>query len=116
MNQASKIQAIVEGILSYLEDNQALDLLPEIAKKLVEQSWVRIDPNLALVSSKIKLSQEQIKQIQDILSRQLGRPIRVKSKIDKSIIGGLKINVAGQVIDGTINRQLKALKDQVIYG
>jgi len=111
----NKTDSIVEGFLSYLEEEKLLDLLPEVAKKLSQQSFVRIDPNLAVVSSSVKLDKKQTDQIKQHLSRYLNRSIRIKAKIDKSIIAGLKIEVAGQMIDSTVNRKLKELKTQVIY-
>jgi F-type H+-transporting ATPase subunit delta len=116
MTRFSRIDAIVEGIISYLEDNKSLDLLPEIAQKIVKQSWVRIDPNQAFVHSRISLTKPQKQKIQQILSKHLKRPIRIKNLVDRNIIAGLKISVAGQVIDGTINTKLKQLKNQVVYG
>jgi len=115
MKDSQQIEAITEAIINYLELNRALDLLPQIAQKLTEQSWVKIDPNLALITAPIKLSPEQLKTVQSTLSLQLKRPIRVKSKLDTSIIAGFKINVAGKIIDATVNRRLKALKEKVIY-
>jgi len=115
MKPQVQIDAIVNGIISYLEDNQTLDLLPLIAQELIKQSWVRIDPNLAVVSSAIALNAKQQANIKTHLSKVLKRPIRLKTQVDKSIIAGLKIEVAGQIIDGTLNRQLQDLKQQIIY-
>jgi len=116
MIRPRQIDAIVEGIISYLEDNKAMDLLPEIAQKIVKQSWVRIDPNLALVYSRVSLTKPQKQKLQQILSQYLSRPIKVKNLVNRKIIAGLKISVAGQVIDGTINTKLQQLKNQVVYG
>jgi len=115
MKSQVQIDAIVNGIISYLEDNQALDLLPLIAQELIKQSWVKIDPNLAVVYSAITLNAKQQANIKTHLSKILKRPIRLKTQVDKSIIAGLKIEVAGQVIDGTLNRQLQDLKQQIVY-
>lgn len=116
MKDLNQIEIIVDSIIEYLSSSQSLDLLPEIAKKLTEKSWVKIDPNLALISSAVKLSTVQQALVKKTLSRHFDRPIRLKTKIDPAIIGGLKINVAGQVIDATLNHHLESLKDQVIYG
>ncbi|MFH0943482.1 MAG: F0F1 ATP synthase subunit delta [Candidatus Beckwithbacteria bacterium] len=115
MKDSQQIEAITEAIINYLELNRALDLLPQIAQKLTEKSWVKIDPNLALVSAPIKLSASQLKLVQSTLSSQLKRQIRVKAKVDPSIIAGFKINIAGKIIDVTVNRRLKSLKETVIY-
>ena len=115
MKSQGQINAIVNGILSYLEEKKSLDLLPRVAKELIHRSFFRVDPNLAIISTPIKLSKDQISSIKTILSKQFNRPIRIKSTIDKSIVAGLKIEIAGQVIDGTINRKLKDLKVNVLY-
>jgi len=115
MKSQGQVNAIVNGILSYLEEKKSLDLLPAVAKELVNQSFFRVDPNLAIISAPIKLSKDQASSIKTILSKQFNRPIRIKSTIDKSIVAGLKIEIAGQVIDGTINRKLKDLKVNVLY-
>jgi len=115
MKTQSQVDAIVNGIVSYLEEKKALDLLPQVAKELIKQSWVKIDPNLAVVSSSIQLTSYQLNQIKNHLSKIFKRPIRVKAKIDRSIIAGLRIEIAGQIIDGTVNRQLQELKQQIIY-
>lgn len=116
MKDLNQIETIVGAILEYLETNQALDLLPQIAKKLTEKSWAKIDPNLALVSSAVKLSANQQALVRQTLARHFQRPIRVKTKIDPSIIGGFKISVAGKMIDATVNNRLESLKEKVIYG
>ena len=116
MKDSNQIETIVDSIIEYLSANQSLDLLPEIAKKLTEKSWVKIDPNLALISSAVKLSTAQQVSVKKTLAQHFHRPIRIKTKIDSSIIGGLKINVAGKIIDATLNHHLESLKDRVIYG
>ncbi len=115
MKSDHQISAIVEGILSYLSEKKSLDLLPEISKKLLQQSWVRFDPNLATVASRAKLDKSQLNQIKSILSKKFDRPIRIKMKTDKTIIAGFRITIAGEVIDGTVNKKLEDLKKRVIY-
>lgn len=115
MKDSHQVEAITEAILDYLQAKKALDLLPQIAQKLTEASWVKIDPSLAQISAPVKLSPLQIKAIQTKLSQLFKRPIRVKTKIDPGIIAGLKISVAGKIIDATVNSRLKTLKEQIIY-
>lgn len=44
------------------------------------------------------------------LSAAIGRPVSLREKIDKSIIGGVRINVGGRVLDGSISSQLDAMR------
>ena len=115
MKSSQIVNQIVSGILAYLEENKSLDLLPQISKELTKQSWIKIDPNLATVSTRTKLTPNQISLIKTNLSKHFQRPIRIKSIQDSSIIAGLKITIAGFEIDTTVNRQLKELKSQLLY-
>lgn len=115
MRTKVQVEAIVKGILTYLSEKKSIDLLPEVAEELTKQSWVRVDPNLATVFSSIKMSKSQLDEIKSSLEKHFDRSIKIKQKLDKSIIAGFKINVAGQTIDATVNKKLETLKDQVIY-
>lgn len=115
MSSDQPIDNIVNGIVAYLKQVKALDLLPQIAESLKKLSWVKYDPDLATVYSAQPLSLSQIRDLTVFLSKYFKRQIRVKSKLDPSIIAGLKIHLAGQEIDATINRRLEDLKQQIIY-
>lgn len=115
MSSDQSIDNIVNGIVAYLKQVKALDLLPQIAENLKKLSWVKYDPDLATVYSAQPLSSTQIRELTASLSKYFKRQIRVKSKLDQSIIAGLKIHLAGQEIDATINRRLEDLKQQIIY-
>lgn len=115
MKDFQQIETITAAIIDYLQTNQALDLLPQIAEKLTQASWVKLDPDLAQVNAPIKLSHLQIKAIQIKLSHHFKRPIRVKAKLDPSIIAGLKISVAGKIIDATVDGRLQTMKEQLLH-
>lgn len=115
MKSDHQVNAIVEGILGYLQEKKALDLLPVVASELTKQSWVRFDPHLATVSSRVKLSKSQLSEIKKILTLKYHQPIRVKSLIDKSIVAGFKISIAGEIIDGTVDKRLNDLKQVITY-
>lgn len=116
MKVNNPVDSIVKGFIGYLQENQLLDLLPQISKKISQASWTKTDPNLAVVTSAIKLQPRQSDKIKAILSGEYKRPIRIKNRVDRSIIGGLHVNVAGKTIDNTIKSRLKQLKDQIAYG
>ena len=116
MKPDSKIDSIVRGILDYLSAKKSLDLLPQVIEGLTKQGLNRIDPNLALVKSPVKLEANQVAAIRQILTKLFKRPIVVKTRIDQSIIAGFSIEVAGRVIDASINKQLEEVKQQMLYG
>lgn len=115
MKTDKSVDNIVKGILAYLEAKKELDLLPQIAESLKKLSWVKVDPDLAVVYSQQKLSSAQINQIKTVLQSLAKHQVRVINRIDLSIIAGFKINFAGREIDSTVNRRLEELKDHLNY-
>ena len=115
MKTDSKVDSIVKGFLDYLQAKKSLDLLPQILDELSRQGINRVDPNLALVKSPVKLEPGQVSAIRQILSKNFGRLIQVKTKIDKSIIAGFIIEVGGQVIDASLDKELEEVKEQMLY-
>jgi len=48
--------------------------------------------------------------LKDKLSAALGKPVALREQIDDSILGGIRINVAGRVLDGTLLSQLDEMR------
>ncbi|MCX6816375.1 MAG: F0F1 ATP synthase subunit delta [Candidatus Beckwithbacteria bacterium] len=115
MKDDNRVTAIVEGIIDYLKSIKSLDLLQPISQSLQEASWIKTDPDLAKVYSRVNLTETQFKLIKTYLSNYFKRPIRVKTYLDSSIIAGFRIKIAGRIIDATINRRLEELKTKVLY-
>jgi F-type H+-transporting ATPase subunit delta len=44
------------------------------------------------------------------LSRDYGNSLRLNIEIDPAILGGIKVQIAGEVIDGSIANRLKQAK------
>lgn len=44
------------------------------------------------------------------LSANIGKPVIVRERVDGSLLGGIRINVAGRVLDGSIKAQLGSVR------
>ena len=64
----------------------------------------------ANVASAIALNEQQINQIQNNLSKKLGKQVEIQTSVDETLIGGIRIHVDGRVIDSTIRYQILDLK------
>ncbi|NBP92399.1 MAG: F0F1 ATP synthase subunit delta [Actinobacteria bacterium] len=56
---------------------------------------------IAHVKSAIELTPAQQERLSAALTAELGRPMRVNVEVDKSVVGGLSIRFADELIDGT---------------
>ena len=100
----------VELISDILEYNNIL-ILSDIAKHF--EYLVETDSNLVnmAITSATELSTEEVEYIQSNIESQLNKKVDVRTEIDKSLIGGVRLRVGNIVIDNTISRRLNMLKD-----
>ncbi|WP_432511624.1 F0F1 ATP synthase subunit delta [Kineococcus sp. SYSU DK001] len=76
------------------------------AERLLEE-WVEVvakrrEQLVAHVVSAAPLTEAQRDRLAGSLSRQYGRPIRVNVDVDPHLVGGLRVSVGDDVIDGSI--------------
>ena len=68
----------------------------------------------ATVVSAIPLSDAERRKLLDKLQEKTGKVIRLTEKIDPSILGGLRLDLAGERLDGTVLRRLELLRDDIV--
>lgn len=77
---------------------------------------ISIDKNVlkGIVKTVVPLTQEQYQKLIAKLEDKYNKKIELKQEIDKSIIGGLYIEIENEFIDATINSQYKEMKDLML--
>lgn len=86
-----------------LNGRNIVDVVPELAELAAE----RRGESVAHVVSAVPLSEEQHERLTGVLSRIYGRTISVQVDVDPDIVGGLRIAVGDEVIDGTVVSRLE---------
>jgi F-type H+-transporting ATPase subunit delta len=87
-------------------------------KKIVE-SFLKLcfkkrgELKASLISSK-ELSETELETISNDLSQSMGSIIRLDYKIDKDLIGGLKLQLGSFMIDSSIKNKLKKLEQRML--
>lgn len=79
----------------------------EILRKYLEQDKVIIE---AEVRSVVQLTTKDIRNLQDKLSRAVGKNVRLKNIIDTGLIGGVVIKIGDTLIDGSVTKKLALMK------
>ncbi len=82
------------------------DVLDEFEKLIDNQNKTM---RVQVYSHKL-LSPGQSKQLVENLAKKHNRKIKLENIVDKSIVGGLRIEFEGMVLDETINNYLSSLK------
>jgi len=91
-----------------------ISLLPEIMEELLRLKREREGIAEALVRSPISLLPEEKEHLQRILENKFGKRIILEEEIDPSLIGGLTIEVEGNMIDASLKGFLIRLRERLI--
>lgn len=68
---------------------------------------------VALVTSAAELDKKQIERLEKALAKAYGQSVTLNVEVDESLLGGLKVQVAGQIIDGSLSTRLQQAKLQL---
>jgi len=68
---------------------------------------------LATVTVAAPLSAEQQARLSELLERSAGRPVKITTVVDPELIGGVRIQIADEVIDGSVRARLDELRAQL---
>ncbi len=64
----------------------------------------------ALVTSAAELDEAERHRLADALGRMYGRPVQVQNVLDPAIVGGLRVQIGDEVIDGTVSSKIEAAR------
>lgn len=106
-----KVSKNVKNFLLVLIDNGRTTQLNSIVlayKELLNEAY---NIQEGEVISAIKLSQEQVSKMEELLSKKYGKNIKLKNKIDQDIIGGILVKIGNEQIDGSVKARLEDLKE-----
>jgi F-type H+-transporting ATPase subunit delta len=84
-------------------------LLRNYGEVLAEQA----NRKTATVSVARPLSEKQLQELQGKLSKAFDSELIINQEVDESIIGGMRIQVAGEVIDATVASKLNNARLQL---
>lgn len=67
----------------------------------------------AIVTSSVELTENEKQKLTEKLEQRAGKSVLAEYRIDKSLIGGLIIEMDGTVLDGSIKSRLKEVKEVI---
>jgi F-type H+-transporting ATPase subunit delta len=91
-----------------------VDLMPNIARELNQLVLDYKNEAKAEVITATPMDEAQRSQVQQALERITGKNIQLETRIQPNILGGVVARVGDQVIDGSVERRLKVLQQQLL--
>lgn len=88
--------------------------LPAALGYYVAIAAARSEKSVVKVTAAVELGAAHRERLASILRTSLGREVRMNVSVDPSVIGGMRIQVGAQVVDGTILSKLDEAQRQLV--
>lgn len=109
-----RLSGEARNMVQLLVRNRRLSVLPEIRdlfERMKEEHEGQVE---AVITSALPLSDEQAKRLCGRLEAKYGRKVVAKVTVDASLIGGVKVQVGDEVIDGSLRGRLDAMSHMLV--
>jgi len=93
-----------------------VDLMPQIATELQRMVLDYRNQATAEVTTATPLDAQQEALVKRALEERTGKTILLRTRVDPRILGGVVARVGDQVIDGSVQQRLQALRRQLLSG
>ena len=104
----------LKNFLSLLVEKRRIFFIKKIAKNFLKLcSQKRGEVKASLISSK-ELSQNELNEISKDLSKLMGTTLKFDYKVDKELLGGLKLQLGSFMIDTSIKNKLKKYEQAMV--
>jgi F-type H+-transporting ATPase subunit delta len=101
---------MVKRLVRLLVERDRVLLLPAVAEAFAE-AWNEARGVLSAVAvSAVELDATQKQALSEALEKVSGKTVELQTKVDASVLGGLRVSLGGRTLDGTIEAQLGALR------
>ncbi|HTX98156.1 MAG TPA: F0F1 ATP synthase subunit B/delta [Mycobacterium sp.] len=110
---SGSVNPVVVDLLTHTVELLRGQNADEAIQFLAEVAVARRGEVVAQVSAAAELSEAQRARLTEVLGRIYGHPVAVQVQIDETVLGGLLISVADEVIDGTLSSRLAAAEAQL---
>lgn len=110
-----KINEKILNLLFLLTDNKRFNILPEIQNQLSKLVNKSRGTTVAEVYSAVDIDSNTMEKLKQSIANTIGHneKVEVESKIERSLIGGIKIKINDLIYDGSIKGRLEALKEKL---
>lgn len=110
---ATKASPATLAILSHLVQSPRGRRIGELVSGAADAVAEASNRQIATVTAATELSAAQQKRLATALTAQYGRETRIDVIVDPSILGGLRVQVGDDVVDGTVSARLADLRLQL---
>ena len=106
-----KIPDILLAILRMMVSRGHVSALSGMVRDYEELAREYRGESVAVVTSAVPLKEAETVALRGRLEKKLARKITLQCRVDPALIGGIRVEVDGRVIDGSIRNKLDEIKE-----
>jgi F-type H+-transporting ATPase subunit delta len=114
ISEKNKFENLLKNFLSFLVIKKRLFYLEQILKSFIETCSKKRGELKAELRSAKELSSDEISKITNELTENFKSKIKLNYKHDKSLIGGLIVQVGSTMVDTSIKNKLQQIENRMI--
>lgn len=105
------LSATLANTLQLMARNRRLFVLPQLIGRLRDLIAVERGEVTADVTSAIALTDEQQQRLTKTLAEKSGKKVKLNTRVDDGLIGGMIVKLGSQMIDSSIRSKLASLQN-----
>jgi F-type H+-transporting ATPase subunit delta len=103
---AGRVSEVTLHFLQVLNEKGRTGILDAISQEFAALQENRLDRLRVQVESAVDLTDEQKDLVSDYVSRSTGKTAVLETAVTPNLLGGLRIRIGDQLIDGSVHRRL----------
>jgi F-type H+-transporting ATPase subunit delta len=111
-----KARPATSRLVNYAVLDRSSGSLERELEHIVELAAARRKSRVAVVRVAVPLSQDHRERLQRALSSQAGMPVELNVVVDPSLVGGIRVEIGDDVVDGTMAARLDDARRQLATG
>ena len=109
-----KFETLLKNFLNFLIQKRRLFFLERILQSFIETCSKKRGELKAELKSAKELSNEELTKIIEELTKNFSSKIKLNYKYDKSLIGGLVLQIGSTMVDTSIKNKLQQIENKMI--
>ena len=108
------VDQYVLNFLKLLVQSRRIRYIDDIVKSYINLSNQYLGIEEGTIYTPYKLTDQQIQDIEKAISQKENKKVTLKISIDPSLLGGIKVQIANRIYDGTIKNKVEMLKKELL--
>ena len=108
------VDQYVLNFLKLLVQSRRIRYIDDIVKSYINLSNQYLGIEEGMIYTPYELTDQQIQDIEKAISQKENKKVTLKVSIDPSLLGGIKVQIANSIYDGTIKNKVQMLKKELL--